>query len=131
MKDAPINLPPHFFASWHPEDDNRRSIIEEYSEAYARAAVLADRAGREEPETPQQKVRRLSAETGLDHVECGACHEVYPWRARAAHGCAAPSPAEPLVKWGYLLPKGSTGHPDTPQSAEPPAAPSPITGEKE
>jgi hypothetical protein len=61
-KDAPINLPPHFFATLQPEDDNRRSIVEDYSEAYARATILADRAAASaEQDAPVAEVKRAGS----------------------------------------------------------------------
>jgi len=116
MKDAPINLPPHFFATWHPEDDNCRSIIEEYSEAYARAAILADRAAASAEQTREVLIdvtAHLVAAVSL--LEGGGKKSAWSdkvfyqmiedYKASIERGralLAAPSPAEPEWEWfGY------------------------------
>ena len=86
MKDAPINLPPL------PKNDRTvRDWDWPYSpkdmEAYARAAILADRAGR----------------------ECPTCHNAYQGQPAPTFVSAAPSPAEPDQPVAEVI-IGGNGH---------------------
>jgi hypothetical protein len=85
MKDAPINLP--LLPEWmlHFNGQPTRQGFE--AQDYARAAVLADRAGR----------------------ECPTCHNAYQGQPAPTFVSAAPSPAEPDQPVAEVI-IGGNGH---------------------
>ena len=124
MKDAPINLPDH--------ETSANTCEKAYAEIYARAAVLADRAEREE---------RLTPEAIIQAVTRGWCHPKNSHKQMDADlaeaiaaevfnlNAAAPSPAEPPYgpnqRW-HICPGCShqfQSRGSAEPHAEPPAAP--------
>ena len=102
MKDAPINLPKHWYVA--ETGTVHVSYVRDYADQYARAAVLADRAGRE---------------AYCPNCNCGYCVGMYQ--------PASPSPTEPktILERAYEAVKATKppAPPNWKEPAEPPAAP--------
>lgn len=81
MKDAPINLPKHWYVA--ETGTVHVSYVRDYADQYARAAVMADRAGQEE-----------IWPTGVK-IPTGAASMVPSPSVTMTIGGASPSPAEP------------------------------------
>jgi len=132
-KDAPINLPELPLALTHLSVVKKRWCRE-----WANAAVLADRAGREEPmtmECTKKEAHEFIEELSLSDCPCFGKEFNGDWYAisfdsivsligmarRPKNWVAAPSPAEPLLprECRHCFVRCA----DCPEPAEPPAAP--------
>ena len=93
MKDAPINLPPHWYVA--ETGTVHVSYVRDYADQYARAAVLADRAGREATQEMHLAYDALDRflRNNLDDTDY-ASYSAY-LETLWPDTPAAPSPAEP------------------------------------